>query len=130
MLFKPTFPIPDMSIADLERAATAPFRWISLSEARDGDGCLSSRTRTLPVEPKAPGWWWPGGLYLVPGGRYLVRTGPNSVNVRDLGYPSVSSSKKTIKMWIATVDYFDRFLVHPTPNGLGIRILAYSSSPS
>ena len=31
MLFLPSFSIPDMSVGQLERAATTPFRWIALS---------------------------------------------------------------------------------------------------
>ena len=53
-VFRPTFPIPDMSVSELEHAATASSRWIALSFSKDrnADGVLpirQSRT-TLTID--------------------------------------------------------------------------------
>jgi len=142
-LFLPTFPIPDMSDTELERAASAPFRWIALSssEDRDSDGCLPSRRTQILKYPtgllldhlQQPAGDWRRILiypYLVPGGRYLVTNGPDCLCVWDLEYVSdsnMSSDEKPTKMWAIRVDDIEFFSVHPTPDGMGIRILAYSS---
>ncbi|KAF8803085.1 hypothetical protein BYT27DRAFT_6743004 [Phlegmacium glaucopus] len=68
-------------------------------------------------------------LYLVPRGRYLVTSGPNCLGVWDLRYVSdgdIISDGKPTTMWAATVNYIRDFVVQPTADGLGIRILTYS----
>jgi len=138
LLFRPTFPIHDMSVVELERAATAPLRWIALSssEARDNDGCLPSRatrrlkhpTQSMMDRLKITSIFRSchGRPYLVPGGRYLVINGPNCLGVWDLGHVSDDDSMppngKPPKMWATGVDGIKLFRVHPTPDGLGIRI--------
>jgi len=135
-----------MADAELERAATAPLRWIALSssKARNDDGVLPPRATRFIKDPMgsiADGIQLPDSkyldshseyvvdcLYLVPGGRYLVASGPNCLSVWDLGYVSdgmESSNGKPIKIWATTVNHMDEFVVHPTPDGLGIRILTF-----
>jgi len=65
-----------MSDAELERAATAPSRWIALSSSRNDDKVLSPRVTQVIVNDLQPfedmGYWGPIyliKLYLVPGGR-------------------------------------------------------------
>jgi hypothetical protein len=74
-----------------------------------------------------------GDLYLVPGGRYLVTISLDccSVGVWDLGYRSYEDmdtcwDEEPLKMWATTVDYVEKYRIHPTPDGLGIRILICS----
>lgn len=74
-----------------------------------------------------------GDLYLVPGGRYLVIIGMDccSLGVCDLGYRldndmDASWDGEPLKMWATTVDYVEKYRVHPTPDGQGIRILTCS----
>lgn len=137
-------PITDMSDAELEHAATAPFRWIALSASEhrhNSAGLLLSRTkRTIenPIESiknvlQIPKDWWATnftGLYLVPGGRYLVTSCWDCcLAVWDLGYVSdgdMSTDGKPPKMWVTKANYIENFVVHPTPDGLGIRILTHS----
>jgi len=61
-----------------------------------------------------------------------VTRGPACLGVWDLGYVSdgdmVSDGKPT-KMCATAIDDCDGFLVHPTPDNLGIRILTYSYVP-
>ena len=92
-----------MTNHELERAATAPFRWIvlSCSEDRDEDGNLPVRMARYIVKPigtlNAPphhGFLEPERfedftkLYLVPGGRCLVIDDTDCLSVWDLGYVS------------------------------------------
>lgn len=126
-----------MSIAELERAAIAPFRWIARSlnsKDRNVDGTLPSR-RTQILENSVVSMVNEQqesvdsiNVYLVPGGRYLVVGGPDCLGVWDLGYISsndISSDGKPTKVWATTVKQISNFIVQPTPDGLGIRILAY-----
>ena len=144
LLFRPTFPVHDMSVAELERAATAPFRWVALSfsEDRNGNGCLPTRTTRILKNPtqsmidylqlprRTEGIFTFYRPYLVPGGRFLVRNGPDCLGVWDLGHVSggdMSPNEKPPKMWTTRVNNIRLFLVHPSPDGLGIRILTHCS---
>ena len=113
-----------MSIVELERAATAPRRWIALSSSkkRNKDGVLPSRI-TQPLE----NLHCSRQLYLVPGGRYLVACDWSYIGVWDLGFVSDKDPLlQTTKVWVTAADHIVGFLVNPTPDGLGIRILTYS----
>lgn len=145
MLFLPSFPIPDMSVAKLERAATAPFRWISLSSSNDGIPSRSTaRVRfNCPIASMVDGPQFLEysdyedddeddeedeamceQLYLVPGGRYLAVRGPKFLSLLDLEY--TSSDGRRAALWSTTVERTLGFVIHRTPDGLGIRILIHS----
>ena len=135
-----------MTDHELERAATAPFRWtmLSWSKDRDKDGNLPVRmarsikhpTGTLNAPPRHE-FLEPEPfedftkLYLVPGGRYLVIDGTDCLSVWDLGYVSDDDTEYEYgtanRMWTTEVNGIEDFLVHPTPDGQGIRIFTYSS---
>jgi len=108
-----------MSVAQLERAATAPSRLIALSFSKDrtNDGLLPRRSTRMIRYPPSISYCSPN-MYLIPGGRYLVAAGMGCLNVFDL-----SSEGTQTKMWTTTLEYTDDFVVHPTPDGQGIRIL-------
>ena len=131
-----------MSVAELERATTAPLRWIALSSSkyRNNNGCLPSRkirvlknpTQSMKDRLKLPSrdGFTVCKPYLVPGGRYLVRNGLDCLGVWDLGHVSdgdMSRNEKPLKMWATRVNHIRLFLVHPTPDGLGIRIFTHCS---
>ena len=88
-LFLPSFPIPDMSDLELERAAMAPRKWIEHCGAfqkHSGDNecsdVLNPRTaRIIDCDGIH------SSHFLVPGGRYMVTAG-NGLSVWDLGYVS------------------------------------------
>ncbi|KAF8800153.1 hypothetical protein BYT27DRAFT_6845514 [Phlegmacium glaucopus] len=146
LLFLPTFPVAAMSVAQLERAATAPLRWIALSSSKDrnNDEVLHPRRTRVIENPLASMrktlqlhdlWWTPSSfvdLYLVPGGRYLATGAPRCLGVWDLGSVSDGDMSDDWKptMWATEIDDLVGFRVHPTPDGLGIRILTYSHSPT
>jgi hypothetical protein len=89
------------------------------------------KRRTKNVEQSTPSRFF--AMQLIPGGRYLVTGGvlddipSNLLSVWDLGYVSNTEASSTtqLTMWSAKVE-FDGCLVHPTPDGLGLRILTYS----
>ena len=129
-----------MSDAELERAATAPSRWIALSslQVRKKELPPLCATRVIKSPIALMCFEYPGlspedilvDMYLVPGGRYLVARSPHCLCVWDLGYVSdgdMSSDRKPTKIWATTVESMGLFFVHPTPDGLGLRILACDS---
>jgi hypothetical protein len=132
-----------MTDHELERAATAPFRWtvLSCSKDRGEDGNLPVRMArsidnligTLNAPPRHE-FLEPEdftNLYLVPGGRYLVIDGKDCLSVWDLGYVSDDDAEfangEPNRMWTTEVNDIEDFLVHPTPDGQGIRIFTYAS---
>jgi hypothetical protein len=115
-----------MSVAELERAATAPRRWIALSssEKRNKDGVLPNRM-ARPLKNLQGRRYHE--LYLVPGGRYLVACDLVYLSVWDLGFVSDKDPfLQTTQVWVTARKNISGFLVNPTPDGMGIRILAYS----
>ena len=130
-IFLPDFPIDRMSLAELQRASSIPHRWIALStsQKRDSNGNLPSRSRslTLPIGELTS----IKGVDLIPGGQYLVVYLTGKVAVCDLGNVlcatvlspiSESPPPRTFLADVATSEYCD-LNVHPTPDGLGLRIL-------
>ena len=120
-LFLPSFPIPDMSDLELERAAIAPRRWIGAlqkqhSESNDFSEMLlhTRRSRTINDANKLQ-------FFIVPGGRYLVTAG-KGLSVWDLGYVSTVDCKLVASIEFG--DYFEFFAVQPTPDGKGLIILS------
>ena len=122
-LFLPSFPIPDMSDLELERAAMAPRRWIELCSAfekqhyNDSSEMLHQRKTTKIFEETA------NSFFIVPGGRYLVTSGIG-VFVWDLGYVSTVDCKLVASAGLG--DYFEDCLVQTTPDGKGLVILLSS----
>ena len=121
-LFLPSFPIPDMSDLELERAAMAPRRWIELCgrcQKQDSNGfskMLHPRTTRI-IEDAGK-----SHFFIVPGGRYLVTAG-DGLSVWDLGYVSTVDCKL-----VASVELGDGFfggcMVQATPDGKGLVILS------
>ena len=84
-----------MSDVELEQAALAPHRWISLCSTfakqhpNDSDAVLRpSKTRII----QKPDSSLPD-IFLVPGGRYLVNSSLDGMCVWDLGYTSNADPK-------------------------------------
>ena len=119
-LFLPSFPIPDMSDLELERAAMVPRRWIELCNAfqeqysNDSSEILGPRTtRFITGGAKS--------VFIVPGGRYLV-TADNGLFVWDLGYDSTFDCKLVASVELEV--YLEVFEVQTTPDGKGLVILS------
>jgi hypothetical protein len=121
-LFLPSFPIPDMSNLELERAAMAPRRWIELcgmfpeDQKKDSSEILHRRTsRSFEVV----GQWH---TFIVPGGKNLV-TGGKGLSVWDLGYVSTVDCKLVASVGLK---YDSEFLeVQATSDGKSLVILSF-----
>ncbi|KAF8802291.1 hypothetical protein BYT27DRAFT_7173508 [Phlegmacium glaucopus] len=127
-LFEPSFPIASMSLLELERASMGPRRWIARSSSKERtlDGVLPHLAMRRLILPTIDGLFVgdPESLesvYLVPGGRYLFSFSKNWMGLWDLGSP-YSSGKEPHVIATASVVFFGLYLVHSTPDGLGLRI--------
>jgi len=114
-----------MSDMELERAAMAPHRWIALCGAfqKQHSNDMSSdilRPRTSRIIKDMI-----NALYIVPGGRYLVRAG-NGLYVWDLGYTSTVDCKLVAS--VGQGNDFEFCLVQATPDGKGLVILTTYST--
>jgi hypothetical protein len=122
-LFLPSFPIPDMSDLELERAVMAPRRWIELcgvqkrySNASGYSEMLHPRTIKFLEDLDHLQY------FIVPGGRYLVTAG-YSLCVWDLGYGSTVDCKLIAST--GKIEYFFCLCkVQTTPDGMGLVILS------
>ncbi|KAJ3516439.1 hypothetical protein NMY22_g14212 [Coprinellus aureogranulatus] len=102
-IFKPTFPLEKMTLADLEHAASGPHRFVKFvnaSSPTEPNYCIQPYlTRQMPCRKKAIEAGIPDGLYqatclaLIPGGRFLVTSGSGNGTTKegmaclwDLGY--------------------------------------------
>ncbi|KAF8801207.1 hypothetical protein BYT27DRAFT_7198526 [Phlegmacium glaucopus] len=128
-LFLPSFPIPDMSDMELERAAIAPRRWIELSASFSTQGFSGSEARLSPTATRIindPFENGPEGrdhcanLILVPGGRYMVGYSRDGLRVWDLGYMSSADCKLIASLGPGDISHLGD--VHATPDGMGLII--------
>lgn len=111
-----------MSVIDLERAVSAPTRWLNQVMRSNADTIRSSR-RMRTITPLESRHFY--GVFLVPGGRFLVTFSDTDLCVWDLGYSSSYSSSATLKNApLACASYAPnyRFSVVPTPDELGLRV--------
>ena len=129
-LFLPSFPISDMSDLEIENAAMRPRRWIELCSVyekqilNDPAGILRPRsTRIIDHLFATEVDYEASTFFLVPGGRYLVIHSDN-IFVLDLGYTSTADCKLIASASAESV--CDNFIVHTTPDGMGLAI--YSSN--
>ena len=131
-LFLPSFPIPDMSDLELERAAMAPRRWIKFCGAflkqhsNDFSERLRPRTTNIikDLRPRTTRIIKDSvrSLFIVPGGRYLVTTG-SGISVWDLGYVSTVDCKLVASVGSEDDNYYF-CKVQATPDGKGLIILS------
>jgi len=96
-VFPPTYPIPSMDLAQLQRASLCPSRWDRLV---DRHSVPPSGTQPDPVSPldtitaPMPGNWH----YLTPGGRFMVSgsTLCSKIQLWDLGLPGTAALERPI----------------------------------
>ncbi|KDR79805.1 hypothetical protein GALMADRAFT_208115 [Galerina marginata CBS 339.88] len=132
--FRPSFSLESMSRLALEHAATAPRRWIALA-SRTSD-------RDRPIPPYKTSYLKPTAseilercatLYLVPGGRFLVTVSWNMVAVWDLDFVvglGLHVTQFMEPLALTKLTFTGMFLVHPTPDDLGLRILLSALEPT
>lgn len=116
----PTFPIYDMSLSALEYAATGPERFLRTAI----NGNLLEPRSHLIIERDNVGF---RGIFLVPGGRYLVTVDFTRVAVWDLGIPGCPSTAPQSTKPVSSLPALREFhlailLVHPTEDGRGLTI--------
>ncbi len=121
----PTFPVHDMSVLALEYAATGPDRFLCKKAGRSG--FLIARSHRI-IPSKGDEF---SGIFLVPGGRYLVTLATISLAVWDLGIPGYPLTKARTNTPISTIPIpvaqSDALMnVHPTEDGNGLIILLNS----
>jgi hypothetical protein len=63
-------------------------------------------------------------FFIVPGGRYLVKSSPKHLSVLDLGYTSSADCKLIASVRLE--GEFNTCLVQATPDGMGLVILLYN----
>jgi hypothetical protein len=120
-----------MSNSEIEKAAMGPRRWIELCGAyenqhqNDPAAILYPRTTRVIDDLFATEIHYVDtDFFIVPGGRYLVRSSPEDISVLDLGYSSSSDCKLIAS--IVPNGGSDTYIVQPTPAGMGLVI--YSSN--
>ena len=86
-LYEPSYPLLEMSLQDLKRAALAPFRVASLIQrCPPGQKLLADSAPTIVHEEINPRQ--PPVIRLIPGGRFLLTVAsPSSLQLWDLGVP-------------------------------------------
>ena len=128
-LFLPSFPIPEMSDLEIEKAAMGPRRWIELCGAYEkqvffNDGrpaqLLPRTTRIIDDLFDTKVDFDSTDLFLVPGGRYLVCSSPIDIFVLDLGYASSADCKLMASVEPEGGNKVS--MVHTTPDGMGLAI--------
>ena len=116
-LFLPSFPISDMSVLELERAAMAPRRWIrAFHKQHSNDSSEMPNPRTTRII-ESPAF----SAFIVPGGRYLVTAG-FGIFVWDLGYDSTVDCKLIASARLENDHEY--FIVQSTADGNGLVIIS------
>ena len=86
-IFWPTFPLADMSTEQLEHAASGPYRFAEKLQTSFGDRYRAYQDRTFsPLQKNHVGTHVVDKMTLVPGGRFLVTSGDDSICLWDLGF--------------------------------------------
>ncbi|KAF8802153.1 hypothetical protein BYT27DRAFT_6771427 [Phlegmacium glaucopus] len=125
-LFLPSFPIPDMTVLELEHAAMAPRRWIELCAAfqkqhPNSGAKLCARTTRIINNPLAAMADNPE-IFIVPGGRYLISQSSRGIFIWDLGYTSSADCKLIASVGREGGSHI--CTVQATPDGLGLIIFS------
>jgi hypothetical protein len=115
-----------MSDVELEHAALAPHRWISLCSTfakqhpNDSDAVLRPSKKRIIRNPHS----FDANIFLVPGGRYLVSNSFDRTCVWDLGYTSNADPKL-----LASLEHNTRarsFGINTTSDRMGLIIIVQS----
>ncbi|KAF8186899.1 hypothetical protein K438DRAFT_1835222 [Mycena galopus ATCC 62051] len=127
-----TYPMENMTLRELEHAATSPARFIA-QISKDMNGELIPAFSTRLFQPRLPRSTTGNVgetlmLRLIPGGRYLVMAGELArISVWDLGYgPAAVINPYPLASTILPFATH-RLLIQPTKNKQGFRILTISN---
>jgi hypothetical protein len=126
-----------MSDLEIEKAAMGPRRWIELCGAfekqhlNDPGATLRPRTTRIINDSFATDSevdYEDVNSFIVPGGRYLVKSSRKDLSVLDLGYTSSADCKliASVRLELSLGGQYITCLVQATPDGMGLVILLYN----
>ena len=114
-----------MSDAEVEQAALAPHRWISLYSTfakHHPNHLLRPSTKRIIRHPDS----FQTEIFLVPGGRYLVSCSSDRICVWDLGYTSKTDPKLLASLGPDTGPEGARFFgINTTSDRMGLIIVMF-----
>ena len=115
---KPSFPVEKMSIDDLEHAALSPHRLVECLRRSDGRWLTPFQTRVL--HPRDVHGITSGSVFVVPGGRFLVKSSFNTHCLCNLEATANSPMKPFPVVKLPTKVLARLRCISPTPNWNGI----------
>lgn len=132
-IFLPTFPLDQMTTEELTQAATTPSRWLTSVRRRcrhhasDGAVLEPSGINPKPIKLGLSPNDEVQGVFLVPGGRFVLILTLHSLQLRDLAWggadPRIGQLVAAMEM---NQQYNITFSVQPTRDGMGLRIVVPS----
>ncbi|KAJ7440153.1 hypothetical protein FB451DRAFT_1415324 [Mycena latifolia] len=128
-----TYPIENMSLADLEHAATSPARFIAqLTKPRTTNDLIPAfltrifHPRLRKASPADPVLGQISLMRLIPGGRYLVTsTDTARIYLWDLGYSPAAVLNPYPLMSMVLLEAPAELLIQPTKDHKGFRLLVF-----
>ena len=109
-----------MSDVELEQAALAPHRWISLAKQRPNvSAVLHPSKKRIIRNPHS----LQTDIFLVPGGRYLVSCSIDRLCLWDLGYTSNADSKLLASLGPNARPF--SFRINTTSDCMGLTIVKF-----
>ena len=110
-----------MSDVELEQAALAPHRWITLAKQRSNvsDAALRPSKKRIIQNPHLSDI----SIVLVPGGRYLLSSSTGRMCVWDLGYTSNADPKLLASLGPNEGTY--SFRIDTTSDRMGLMIVKF-----
>jgi len=115
---KASFPLEKMSIDDLEHVALSPHRLAECLRRSDGRRLTPFQSRVL--HPRDVQGITSGGLFLAPGGRFLVTSSFYTLYLWDLGATASSPMKSFPLAELSTEVPARLWCIGPTPDWNGI----------
>ncbi|KDR79839.1 hypothetical protein GALMADRAFT_241929 [Galerina marginata CBS 339.88] len=122
-VFAPTFSIDDMSVSELEKAATAPARMLSRLENHQ------KSSHKTPLKPHRTRYFSPeddevnfDSVFLVPGGRFLVTGSLDGLKLWDLSSFSNENAPQIVMSWLFPLNTV--FGIKPTAGREGLILAA------
>ncbi|KAH9477619.1 hypothetical protein JR316_0009845 [Psilocybe cubensis] len=122
-VYDPSFPIEEMSIRDMERAAMGPQKWEKIVNKYTDQPTPPIHITTLSEELIEYDAGRPHELFLIPGGRFLVTLLVGYLSLWDLSLSCMATPKLMGRRWMDTAVC----TIHPSSDGLSIRILTIPS---
>ncbi|KAF5330138.1 hypothetical protein D9611_010647 [Ephemerocybe angulata] len=109
-LFEPSFPLDLMTIDDLKHAALGPALWhhtVLWAPSRGSSEIPSMPHTERCISSQYENSWTPTGVFLIPGGRFLLCTSRAAISLKDLGVagPSFEVHKEPVVLGVVYMKY-------------------------